>query len=195
MGIQQTFVGNTTVPTYISNVRLTNQTSDSSRTLTITTHQVGDMLIALTGNRTTTAPALLSNYTNITSTNNAQARSLRVQFKFATDASESITWTGAYGYIIAVRCASSVIQSNTTNVNSNATTIELPNLSNLDTSGKGLIIAGTYVTNIITAITSPYTVVNSTFGIISNNSSSDQTSKTITASSSIARSTFAIEIL
>lgn len=167
-------------PKLISNVLLANQTSDTTRSLSISSHQIGDMIFVMTGNRTTTAPTLLSGYTNITSIANAQSRSIRLQYKFATNATESISWTGAYGYMLAIRNASAILQSPISNVNEAVSNITIPNTSTLNTAGKSLIIVGTYLTSIMTAVSSPYTLYVNTLGYLEKNSNSSSISKTIT---------------
>lgn len=178
---------------------LTNQTSDASRTLTLSSgFAIGDMMIAMIANRTSPAPALLSGYTNIGSYSDyGNNRSLRLQYKIATSTSESITWTGAYGYLIAFKNATRIGQSSV-GFTLSGTTISLPNLSNLDTTGKGYIIAGSYLVSIYTSVSSPYTLLVSgstnIAAYVDNNTNSSLTSKTITASGSIANS-YAIELL
>lgn len=187
-----------TLPTYISSQTLVNQTADASRTLTNTNHQIGDMIVAFIGNRIATAPALLSGYTNITSrdvSNGTNSRSWRLQYKFATSASESITWTGAYGLMIVIRNASSIGQVNSRFTTATGFTINLPDLNNLDTTARGIILAGTYLMNVATAMTSPYTITNSSFGLISNNILSSQASKTITLNTTVVDTSWAVEIL
>jgi hypothetical protein len=147
----------------VGGVFLENQASNSTRTLTYSGHQIGDMLVAHTANRLNTAPTLLSGYTNIvTAIRNtvsfSNPRGLRVQYKIATSTSETISWTGAYGYLLALRGISRIGASNSiSNTNNPATTIPLPDLTSLDTTGVGFILAGhVNTTSVVTSVSSPY---------------------------------------
>lgn len=181
---------------------LTNQTSDASRTLTLSTHSVGDMLVVMTGNRTATSPTLLSGYTNIVSDFNTQTatRSYRVQYKIATTTSETISWTGAYGFIVAVRNATSIGVTNTYKAAAVSSTMPLPDLTGLDVSGNASVLAGTYYSSGITSTTSPYTVyapsgtANRFAAVIQGNTNASITGETITGISS-NHTTWAIELL
>jgi hypothetical protein len=195
MAIQQCFF-DTTYPQIIGSVNLANQTSNSSRSLSITSHQIGDMIFAMTANRSTTAPTLLSGYTNIVEINNSLSRSLRLQYKFATNSTETISWTGAYGFIMAIRNANKIVQHNTVNLGTSASTISLPDISNLDISSKSLIIAGTYLSNSFSSISSPYAFTPSnSAGFIQKNTEASHISKTITSSGTLTRASWAVEIL
>lgn len=199
MAIQQTFVGSTTKPLFIGGASIANQTSDASRSITLTSHQAGDMLIAMTGNRTTTAPALLTDFTDILSVNNSStARSIRLQYRIAQSSSETISWTGAYGFIIAIRNASAIKQSNSFNSGS-GTTLTIPTLNDLDASGKSYILAGSYLTGTYTGVSSPFTLLSdgtrNVGAFIENNSNSSLSGLTMTVSSSSAVVTFIVEVL
>jgi hypothetical protein len=182
---------------------LNNQTSDLSRTLTLSTHSVGDMLIVMTGNRTATPPTLLSGYTNIVSDGNTvsgASRSYRVQYKIATTTSETISWTGAYGFIVAVRNATSIGVTNT-NIAGSGSTLDIADLSGLNTSGSASLLAGTYVSSGMTTTSPPYQLYapsstsNRFAAIIQNNTNSSVINETITSSISLLNMTWAIELL
>ncbi len=170
--------------------------SDASRSLTLSTGiRVGDMLVAMCGNRTTTAPTLLSGYTNIVAVNSTNSRSIRVQHKFATSTSETISWTGAYGYLMVLSNAYRIGQTNTINgTGTSTTTISLPDLSGLNTSGNGFILAGTFSLN-VTAVSSPYSVLSTIAGYIEKNTNSSLTGETITLGGNTVPVTYAIEFL
>lgn len=180
---------------------LANQTSDASRTLTLSTHNVGDMLVVMTGNRTGTPPTLLSGYTNIASDfSSGTVRSYRVQYKIATTTSETISWTGAYGFIVAVRNATSIGVTNTYKAAATGGTIPLPDLTSLNVSGSSSILAGSYYSDGVSSTTSPYSVYapsgtsNRFAAFIQGNTNSSLTSKTITGITA-AHITWAIELL
>lgn len=182
--------------TYLNGFSLVNQTSDASRTITLSSGFVaGDLIVAMTGNRTGTAPALPAGYTSLVVNNNPAGRSLRVQYKIAESTSESISWTGAYGYIIALRNFTEFGVTNTINTSASGTTLTIPSLTGLSTSGRGFILAGSYPQAIYTATTSPYSLF-STFGVrVTQNTDSSITGETLTLSASTSNSLYAIEIL
>jgi hypothetical protein len=184
---------------FASGVNLANQTSNDSRTLTLNSgFAVGDMLIAMTGNRTTTPPTLLSGYTDIVSLGDEEGsanRSFRVQYKIATSTSETITWTGATGYLIAFKNATRIGQAQTLNDNSNGSIMRLPDLNNLQTSNRCFILAGSYPTGIYTEVTTPYTLFSPYGARISQNNNSSITGELLTASSQLVNIAYAIEII
>lgn len=203
----QSILTNPNSPSIIDAVNLANQSSDTSRTLSVSSHQIGDMILVMTGNRVATAPSLLSGYTNIVASNsiNSFPRSFRIQYKFATSSTESISWTGAYGYIAVIRNASNIGQTNTINLNTTAgnTTWNIPNLSSLTSSGSKLIIAGTYFLGVsFGSPSSPYIAYSSSnlstacFVYASKNIEASLTSKTCTVSgATIINNHYALEIL
>ena len=150
-------------------VALANQTADAGRSLTLTGIPANSMVVAMIANRTTTAPGLLSGYTDVLAINNARGRSLRVQYRLVTSSSETISWTGAYGCMVALTNAKYVRQSNSVNSATSAVTIPLPNLSGLTTNGFNFILAGAYVASSVGAVSSPYTLIPSLGGRVSNN--------------------------
>jgi hypothetical protein len=182
---------------YLDSVYLANQGSDGSRSLTLNTGiRVGDMLVAMCANRTTTAPTLLSGYTNILSINGTNSRSLRVQYKFATSTSETISWTGAYGYLMVLGDAYRIGQTNTINgTGASALTIDLPNLSGLNVSGNSFILAGSFVSSNVSSVSSPYSVLSLFAGYIEKNTNSSLTGETITLTGNTVPVTYAIEFL
>lgn len=184
---------------FLSGTSLVSQTSDASRSLTLNTgFQIGDMLVAMTGNRTATPPTLLSNYTNIVSNGVASpsTRSFRVQYKIATSTSETITWTGAYGFLVALKNAYRIGKTNTVALTTaGAATVSLPDLTSLEVSGNSYILAGLYLSSGITSVTSPYTLISDYAVNIAKNTNSSLTSKTITTSGSNVWLSFAIEFL
>lgn len=184
---------------FASGVNLANQTSDSSRTLTLNSgFAVGDMLVAMTGNRSLTPPTLLSGYTDIVSlgrTVSGASRSFRVQYKIATSTSETITWTGATGFLIAFKNATRIGQAQTFGENANGSTFKLPDLTNLQVSNRCFILAGSYVTGIYTAVTTPYTLFSPYGAQVPQNNNASITGETMTASAQLVNISFAIEII
>ena len=169
---------------FVDFIALANQGSDASRTLTISSGlSAGDVVIAMTANRTNTPPALASGYTDILSGNNdGLNRSLRLQYKVVSGSSESITWTGSYGFMVALRNFRSIGQSEVTNsigINSTAN-IPIPAISGLDTTGVGYLLAGTYFSNLMTAVSGPYTLGSSTYAYIEENTSASYSQENFT---------------
>jgi hypothetical protein len=176
---------------------LVNQVSDAARTLTLLGESLnaGDMLVAMTANRTAVAPALLAGYTSIT-VFEGSTRATRVQYKIYTSGSETINWTGAYGYLLALHDATSIGQAQAGST-ATGTTVPLPDLTGLDTTGRGMIIAGSYVVG-YTAVTAPYTfIVSGTTNMVAHlpsNTLSSLTGETITQAGTFG-SSYAIEFL
>lgn len=183
--------------TFLTGTSLANQVADTTRTLTLSSgFQVGDMLVAMTGNRAATPPALLSGYTNITSNAVSTPRAIRVQYKIATSTSETITWTGAYGFFIVLKNAYRIGATDTIASLTTGTTISLPALTSLQTNGNNYILAGAYITSGYTSTSSPYILLGNYAVNISKNTDSSLTSKTITATGlSMLTLTYAIEFL
>ncbi len=186
----------------VSGVNLGNSTTDAVVNLSINSHRIGDMILVMTANNTATAPALLSGYTNILNINSpaAAARSLRLQYKIANNSTESISWTGGYGYMCAIRFASRIGSTNTIATTTTGTGgYSLPNVSNLNSSGEKLIISGHYFCDTtaynVTASTSPYVRYSSLFYVITNNTNTDLTGKLGNTNVSITRSNYTIEVL
>jgi len=180
-------------------IGLPNQGADAGRTLTLTGISPGQMIVSMTANRINTAPVLLPGYTNILSSNGIRIsdyRSLRLQYKISTNTSETISWTGAYGFIVALNNVTRVGKVNTINTANSGFTVNLPDLSGLNVSGKGLILAGCYASSNL-SVTSPYTMQSGTVGYLANNTNSSITSAQITITSSLplVHSTFACEFL
>lgn len=201
MSVQQMFLANYTAIQFIDGVAISNQGSDATQTLTLTQHTTGDLLVAMTGNRSTTSPTLLSGYTNITANSTSNSRAIRVQYRIAPSASETITWTGAYGFLIALRHASRVGQAASRSSTGSGTSLALPDLTGLDTRGVGYVLAGTYLSDLVTGGTSPYVLVTPAsatqrFAIaVEKNTTANLTSKSVTLSSSALDVTWAAEFL
>ena len=72
-----------------------NSATSTSTTVTVPTHQIGDVIIIFASSLTTTPPTLPSGWTNL-QTKVGASTSLRVGYKYATSTSDgSGTWTGA----------------------------------------------------------------------------------------------------
>lgn len=172
------------------------QTSDASRTMTLSSGvAVGDMILAMTANRTTTPPATSAGYTSIVAAtlNTKDGRSINLQYKFATSSSESISWTGAYGSLLCLKNAKTIGEFNTLSGSNVNTTIGITGLSGTDNSGNGFIMAGNYY-NVWNSVSSTYTILPSTCLYIENNTLSNIPSVTAVSAGNIAGS-FAVEIL
>ncbi len=75
----------------------------ASTTITIPTHQAGDLIWILAGRNNATAPSLPAGWTNLYSGGPGGAQSTRVGYKIAASGSEtSGTWTNATGLICVV---------------------------------------------------------------------------------------------
>lgn len=189
-------------------ISLANNATDASRSLSISSHTIGDMILVMTANNTATPPALLSGYTNaITNggTYSGTTRALRVQYKISNNSTESITWTGGYGYMCAIRFASNIGATNiNTSLFAGTGGYNIPNISNLDTSGGKLIIAGHYLcaSNAYNSIstTPPYVRRQSSnlnegcFLFINNNTEASYTGKQANSSQSLLNILYTIEI-
>lgn len=175
-------VGGSAPVEFVDDAILANQASDASRTLTISSGlSAGDVVVAMTGSRSTTAPALASGYTNILTANNSLSRSCRVQYKVVTGSSESITWTGAYGFMVALRNFRGIGQSALiNNPVAGITNMPIPAISGLDTTGVGYLLAGSYFANVMTAVSGPYTLASSTYAYISENTSASYSQENFT---------------
>jgi len=184
-------------------VRLLNQTTDASRTLTLSPVNIGDMLVVMTANRTASAPTLLSGYTNILISNSNPSiasdnrRSLRLQYKMASSTSETINWTGAYGFIVALRNVTTVGSFNSLSTTNTGFTVNLPTLAGLTPSSNSYILAGIYTSSGSVSVSSPYTMLGDIAGYVSPNASTELTGKTISNDTTLqsVENTFACEFL
>jgi hypothetical protein len=183
---------------YLVSTFITNQSSDATRTLTLSSgFAAGDMLVSMTGNRAATPPTLLSGYTAIVSVTAANgSRSQRLQYKIAASSSETISWTGAYGYLLVLRNATRIGRSGVVSTSA-LSTVPLPELSDLDTSGRGFILAGSYPVGTYSGVTAPYTLLlsgSTNLGaFIQQNTDSSLVSKTL--SGVLFNSSYAAEFL
>ncbi|TGN62337.1 hypothetical protein E4L95_07065 [Paracoccus liaowanqingii] len=148
---------------FVDGVALPNMTANGVQSLTLNTHQPGDMIVAVTANRELNAPpALLDGYTEAVSgvslgTSASGWRGFRVQTKVATSASETINWTGAYGFLIALRGARNVGRvCRTLWAAAPTSNWAVPQLYDLDTSGVGFLLSGLLGGEGVTSVTAPY---------------------------------------
>jgi hypothetical protein len=183
---------------YVTQTNLESQTSDETRTLTISSgFNVGDVIIAMVGNRTGTAPSLLSGYTGIIDVDGigSTQRSMRLQYKISTSPTESITWTGAYGWMLVLRNFTAIGQSAGLTQTSFGTSVPLPAISGLDTSGRGYLIATTFLSSLISNATSPFSFLSPFGGFIANNTLSSVSGSTLSVSSSAVFTSAVVEVL
>jgi hypothetical protein len=186
--------------TFLSGIRIENQDSNDTRTLTLSSgFDVGDLLVAMIANRgISVTPTTLSGYTSIVAQSAGTGdneRRFRVQRKIATGTSETITWNGAYGYLIAFRNFTRIGRTGTNSGTTSGFSQPLPNLTSLDTSSSGFILAGSYATGNFTA-SSPYTQLSGVGVQIPRNTSASLTSRTLfTTPLSLFVLNYAIEIL
>ena len=162
---------------YVTQANISSQTSDASRTLTISSgFNVGDVIIAMTGNLTSTPPSVVSGYTDIISANGTwsttSARSMRLQYKIATSTTESISWIGAYGWMVILRNFTGIGQSASLYENAISFTPPTPSISGLDTSGRGYLITTRHFSDGVIGVDSPYSLISPFGGFISENTAS-----------------------
>ncbi len=194
------------VPTLIGLNVAANAAADASLSLAATSHQPGDYIIALTGNRTITPPALLTNFTSLAAQGAAIAsgsRSFRVQYLVATGNSLTINYVGSYAHIWVIRGARKIGSYNSYRADTAGAVLPLPDLTNLSSS-ESVVIASSYGAGLTTATTSPYELVgtSATAVIVQNTrgSNSSLLSKTITTTvpggtAGTLHLTYAIELI
>lgn len=152
-------------------------TSNATRTLDITGIQPGDLLFAMVANIGTTASAAPAGYTAIRSANaggdGASNISLRLQYKFASSTSDSITWSGHRACLIAFRNASSIGSSAIaiTPDSSIPSPHPIPGLSALNNGGTSMLIGGNHALGSFTysGVTSPWQIYSNTFAYLPKN--------------------------
>ena len=175
------------------------EASDATRSLTVSGLTPGDMVIAVTANRTTTPPLTPSGWSSVltgSTTTAGGSRSFRIQSAFvASGSTKSIIAVCSYIAMIAVRNASSIGVKSTFSDGSIVSTLTIPNLAGLDISGKSFLYAGTYVPTFYSSVTSPWSLLSNAGAYITGNTSSSVVSDTFTLSTSVAALSFAIEIL
>lgn len=131
-------------------VRVEGATSAVGTNVTLTTPSaaVGDWLVVINAGRARFSfsdiapPSLLSGYTNIGASGNAQ-RPLRVQYKEVTSAGTENITVAYYGLAILISGADSVGQVGINTSDSGATTYTLATLTGLGTTNS-LILGGSY---------------------------------------------------
>jgi hypothetical protein len=193
----------TTSVEYVTQANISSQSSDASRTLTINSgFNVGDVIIAMTGNLTSTPPSVASGYTDIISRggswllfNTVYRRSIRLQYKIATSTTESISWIGAYGWMVILRNFTGIGQSASFYQGALSSTPPTPSISGLDTSGRGYLITTTYLSNGITGVDSPYSLISPFGGVISENTASSLPSVDFSASVNVFDLSAVVEVL
>lgn len=172
--------------------------TDTTRTLTLSGLNPGDMVVAVTGNRISSVPPLPSGWSNITGDTTSVSgadRSLRVQYRFATSTSQSITALCSNIAMIGLRNASTIGQYNTYSDGNIVTSLRIPSLAGLDTSGVGFLYAGSYVTTYYTSVTSPWSLLSNAGVYVSDNTSSSIFNDFVDFSTNVASLSFALEIL
>ena len=193
----------TTPVEYVTQANISNQSSDASRTLTISSgFNVGDVIIAMTGNRTSTPPSVASGYTDIVSTYGTWSiypasyrRSMRLQYKIATNTTESISWIGSFGWMVILRNFTGIGQSTSLYQNAISSTPPTPSISGLDASGRGYLITTTYLSSDIVGVDSPYSLISPFGGVVSENTASSLPSVNFSVSSSMFHLSAVVEVL
>lgn len=182
-------------------VSLPLQNSDAERSITLTGHQSGDLLIAMIANqKDLVSPVPLpAPWTSILTAEND--RLLRLSYKIATAGSDTISWLGNCGYLLALRNASAIGIFNTYAFGTSSSTQPIPALSGLDTSGTSLVLAGGRHSSTIAAdapfqlLYPPETPADACAVFVPENTASDLSGKTFTTQRPSLRSNYAIEIL
>lgn len=144
-------------------VSLIGQSSNATRTLTLSGISVGDMLFAATSSLTSTS-GLLTGYTSILLQRNTTFnRSMRCQYKIATSTSETITWTGSSGCLVAIPGMSTTGQARG-RFYQTATSVSLVSstFSGWNTSGTSFLIGGVFINGDIASVSSPFSILSST---------------------------------
>ncbi|MBV0891527.1 hypothetical protein KTN05_06610 [Paracoccus sp. Z118] len=153
---------------FVDGVAIANQTANGSRTLSLTTHQPGDLLVAMIANReSTTPPDLLAGYSDVVSAAEGATasaplsgyRGYRMQVKVATSSSETISWTGAYGFLIALRGANYIGRVGQSVWRGVVGAWLAPALYDLDISGMGFLLSGTIGSDVLGTVNAPYQVL------------------------------------
>lgn len=172
--------------------------------LTVPTHQNGDVILLMNGNRDSLVPATTSGFTSIItgSVDNGGTtsdRSYRLQFRISDGTITSLP-VDYYGFVAILRNVGSLGAFNNYNVvASGANTIALPDLTGLNTSGSSIVIAGSYVTTTATSVSSPY-ILNTLgsgagVGVLTENTNSSITGATITGSGNLVLLSWAVEFI
>lgn len=178
---------------------LTNQTSDASRTLTLSGITVGSLIIVMIANRSAlgTPPDLTSGtgYTSELAFGSSGAdRGIRVLSKIATSTSDSVSWIGSYGFIVEIKNATAVSakvpQSSSTIVGGQYTPAITPNYSD----GTSFILGSNYTSSGGTGVTSPYGGYTTSFVYLEGNTNSSIPA-TIHSAPSAYATCFAIELI
>jgi len=160
------------VPTLIGLSVAPNAAADASLTLAAPAHIPGDYLIAITGNRTATPPAVVSGFTDLggqAASIASGTRSLRVQYLVATSTALTISYVGSYAHIWVIRGARKLGAFNMYRADTASGVIPIPDLTGLARS-ESTIIASTYVAGLTTSVTSPFALVDtSAIGVIISN--------------------------
>lgn len=177
----------------------TGGASASTITITVPAHNNGDILLVMTANQTLTPPALLSGYTSLLtgdSTGAAANRAYRIQYKVSNGTTTSFNnTTTTYTSYTLLRNVGSIGVTNNRFVATNASTLTIPDMVGLNTSGLGAVVAGSYFTNLASAI-SPYTLPSPAVVVHAlQNTLSSITGRTMTFNGSTIAMTWAVELL
>jgi hypothetical protein len=165
--------------------------------LPVPAHNAGDWLVVVRGNQAATPPALLSGYTDLgtfVADTSLADRAARVQY-IVSDGTITSVSSSFYNFVAVIRGASSVGQSafSNTTVVGTSTTRTLPALTGLTTGVGNLILGGSYPGTVASG--SNYDFLPN-FGMqITGPTPSDISDATVTFSSNIFNSAFAIEFL
>lgn len=187
-------------------VNLLNQGADASRTLTLTGILPGDAVLAMTGNRSGVGNLpTIPGYTSIVSADSVTGRGLRLQIKTVASTSESATWTGSYGYLLAVRNFWAVGSTNTRQDTTGAATntLAIPALTGLVNTGTSLVVAGSYASSGWgTSPSAPYALPTPTnnpdtrcVAVVAGNTDASLVGKTMYHESGVYDLAYAVELL
>ena len=186
-------------------VNLLNQGADASHTLTLTGIRPGDAVLVMTGNRSGVGNLpTIPGYTSIVSAGSVTGRGLRLQIKTVASTSESVTWTGSYGYLLAVRNFWAVGSTNTRQDTTGAVTntLTIPDLTGLAGAGTSLIVAGGYASAGWSSSAAPYTLPTPTnnpgtrcVAVVAGNVATSLVGKTMYHDNGVYELAYAVELL
>lgn len=156
-------------------------------------HEPGDLLLLVKG-RVDQYPTALSGWNYVTGSSSVSQRQIWVASKTATTSGTETAAIENYGLIVALQNAGGIGQASTTASGLTTSTLPLPYLTGLDTSGRNLVLAGFYAFAGVTGIDSPYALESDVFGKIVENTAPTLASTEITLIGNAYNVTWAVEI-
>lgn len=170
--------------------------ASSATSLSVPAHQSGDVILFINGNQLASPPTLSSDFINIgegSGTVTGSSRSYRLQYK-VSDGLLATLPISFYGVVFIIRNFTGVRKFQNFYKSESDTTLEIGSLGSLLSNGTSLVIAGTYIGNVVSSVPSPYTLYSNNGVYVQNNTNPTISNTVMTVSAATINLLWAVEI-